>query len=143
MEQEGRERSERDTDQAEVQEEARPEATSTDAPAHAAESTTGPSSVPVIPATESQAQVQITMEPKIPLTFLLITGARRSMSFDPETTVGRVKELIWGGWPEGELLDIDFISLSQFFPWLRRYSCLFHPFDFLSQRISLISFCLR
>ncbi|KAK7457867.1 hypothetical protein VKT23_010211 [Stygiomarasmius scandens] len=100
MEQERRERSERDTDQAEVQEEARPEATSTDAPAPAAESTTVPSSVPVVPATESQAQVQITMEPKIPLTFLLITGARRSMSFDPETTVGRVKELIWGGWPE-------------------------------------------
>ncbi|KAK7457876.1 hypothetical protein VKT23_010220 [Stygiomarasmius scandens] len=96
MEQEGRERSKRETG-TEVQEEARPEASSTDAPA---ELTTEPSSVPVVPAAESQAQVQITMEPKIPLTFLLITGARRSMSFDPETTVGRVKELIWGGWPE-------------------------------------------
>ncbi|KAK7457875.1 hypothetical protein VKT23_010219 [Stygiomarasmius scandens] len=103
MEQEGRERSERETG-AEVQEEARvesaPEATSADAPAPLTESTTVPSSVPVVPATESQAQVQITVEPKIPLTFLLITGARRSMSFDPETTVGRVKELVWGGWPE-------------------------------------------
>ncbi|KAK7457881.1 hypothetical protein VKT23_010225 [Stygiomarasmius scandens] len=103
MEQEGREKSERETG-AEVQEEARvesaPEVTSADAPAPLTESTTVLSSVPVVPATESQAQVQITMESKIPLTFLLITGARRSMSFDPETTVGRVKELIWGGWPE-------------------------------------------
>ncbi|KAH7882497.1 hypothetical protein F5I97DRAFT_1910854 [Phlebopus sp. FC_14] len=44
-------------------------------------------------------------EPPIPqisqvsLTFLLVSGQRKSQSFDPETTVGRVKELVWNAWP--------------------------------------------
>ncbi|KAL5498635.1 hypothetical protein ACEPAH_1990 [Sanghuangporus vaninii] len=37
--------------------------------------------------------------PQVALTFLLVSGARRTMTFDPETTVGRVKELVWNGWP--------------------------------------------
>ncbi|KAF8273727.1 ubiquitin-2 like Rad60 SUMO-like-domain-containing protein, partial [Lactarius quietus] len=40
--------------------------------------------------------------PQIPQTmlqFLLVSGRRRSMVFEPETTVGRVKELVWNTWP--------------------------------------------
>jgi len=42
------------------------------------------------------------MIPQIPQTmlqFLLVSGRRRSMAFEPETTVGRVKELVWNTWP--------------------------------------------
>ncbi|KAH9962169.1 ubiquitin-related domain-containing protein [Russula dissimulans] len=46
------------------------------------------------PATESVPQVPQTL-----LQFLLVSGRRRSMAFDPETTVGRVKELVWNSWP--------------------------------------------
>ena len=44
----------------------------------------------------------IPQTPQVSLTFLLVTGRRRTMSFDPETTVGRVKELVWNAWPNGE-----------------------------------------
>ncbi|KZT22722.1 hypothetical protein NEOLEDRAFT_1157604 [Neolentinus lepideus HHB14362 ss-1] len=37
--------------------------------------------------------------PKCGVTFLLISGKRRTMCFEPETTVGRVKELVWSAWP--------------------------------------------
>ncbi|KAF9457826.1 ubiquitin-related domain-containing protein [Collybia nuda] len=37
--------------------------------------------------------------PQTHLTFLVISGRRRTMSFEPETTVGRVKELVWNAWP--------------------------------------------
>lgn len=40
------------------------------------------------------------------LTFLLVSGRRRTMNFDPETTIGRVKELVWNAWPSGELRDV-------------------------------------
>ena len=40
--------------------------------------------------------------PQVILTFLLISGTRRGMSFDPTTTVGRVKELVWNAWPTGK-----------------------------------------
>ncbi|OCH88548.1 hypothetical protein OBBRIDRAFT_703369, partial [Obba rivulosa] len=43
--------------------------------------------------------------PQVALTFLLVSGRRRTMSFEPETTVGRVKELVWNAWPNGELSD--------------------------------------
>ncbi|KAJ7265975.1 hypothetical protein B0H12DRAFT_1100364 [Mycena haematopus] len=39
--------------------------------------------------------------PQTSLTFLLIDGRRRTMAFDPTTTVGRVKELVWNAWPSG------------------------------------------
>jgi hypothetical protein len=42
--------------------------------------------------------------PQVPQTllqFLLVSGRRRSMAFEPETTVGRVKELLWNSWPNG------------------------------------------
>ncbi|KAF8908600.1 ubiquitin-related domain-containing protein [Gymnopilus junonius] len=37
--------------------------------------------------------------PQTYLTFLLISGKRRTMSFEPETAIGRVKELVWNAWP--------------------------------------------
>ncbi|KAF7354810.1 Ubiquitin-like protein 3 [Mycena sanguinolenta] len=39
--------------------------------------------------------------PQTSLTFLLVDGRRRTMAFDPTTTVGRVKELVWNAWPSG------------------------------------------
>ncbi|KZV94978.1 hypothetical protein EXIGLDRAFT_766697 [Exidia glandulosa HHB12029] len=33
------------------------------------------------------------------LTFLLVSGRRRTMAFDDDATVGRVKELLWNTWP--------------------------------------------
>lgn len=41
----------------------------------------------------------IPQTPKVSLTFLLVSGCRKIQSFDPETTVARVKELMWNGWP--------------------------------------------
>ncbi|KZV68331.1 hypothetical protein PENSPDRAFT_653259 [Peniophora sp. CONT] len=37
--------------------------------------------------------------PQASVTFLLVNGKRRTMQFEPETTVGRVKELVWNTWP--------------------------------------------
>lgn len=45
------------------------------------------------------------LAPQVALTFLLISGSRRTMTFDPETTVGRVKELVWNAWPSGACSD--------------------------------------
>ncbi|KAG2151173.1 ubiquitin-related domain-containing protein [Suillus bovinus] len=36
---------------------------------------------------------------QVSLTFLLVSGRRRTMSFDPAITIGRVKELVWNAWP--------------------------------------------
>ncbi len=51
-----------------------------------------------------QAAEAAAVVPQVPQTlvqFLLVSGRRRSMAFDPETTVGRVKELAWNSWPNG------------------------------------------
>lgn len=45
--------------------------------------------------------VQAPQTPQIFITFLVISGRRRTMSFEPETTLGRVKELVWNAWPAG------------------------------------------
>lgn len=37
--------------------------------------------------------------PQVSLTFLLLSGRRRTMSFDPAITIGRAKELVWNAWP--------------------------------------------
>jgi hypothetical protein len=39
--------------------------------------------------------------PQTYLTFLLISGKRRTMAFEPDTSIGRVKELVWNSWPAG------------------------------------------
>jgi hypothetical protein len=55
------------------------------------------------PPTETVPQV-----PQAFITFLLISGRRRTMSFEPETTLGRVKELVWNAWPSGIVLCLIF-----------------------------------
>lgn len=50
------------------------------------------------PETELGHEV-VPQMPQVPLTFLLVSGRRRSMNFEPETTIGRVKELVWNAWP--------------------------------------------
>jgi hypothetical protein len=50
---------------------------------------------------EEQIQAIPTM-PFVSICFLLISGKRKVMTFEPETTVGRVKELIWNTWPTGQ-----------------------------------------
>lgn len=56
---------------------------------------------------EDDVGAQLTEEaipqtPQVSITFLLVSGRRRTMTFEPETTVGRVKELVWNTWPNGE-----------------------------------------
>ncbi|KAJ7485423.1 hypothetical protein FB451DRAFT_1392171 [Mycena latifolia] len=46
-------------------------------------------------------QELVPQTPQTALTFLLVSGRRRTMSFDPDTTVARVKELVWSAWPSG------------------------------------------
>jgi hypothetical protein len=59
-----------------------------------------------LPPEDEQEETGAAMVPQVPQTlvqFLLVSGRRRSMAFDPETTVGRVKELVWNSWPNGTL----------------------------------------
>lgn len=56
------------------------------------------------PGDEQGVETGAVVVPQVPQTlvqFLLVSGRRRSMAFDPETTVGRVKELVWNTWPNG------------------------------------------
>lgn len=44
--------------------------------------------------------------PQTYINFLFLSGRRKLMHFEPDTTIGRVKELVWGAWsaptsPEG------------------------------------------
>jgi len=48
---------------------------------------------------ETGAPAAVPQVPQTLVQFLLVSGRRRSMAFDPETTVGRVKELLWNTWP--------------------------------------------
>jgi hypothetical protein len=60
----------------------------------------------VPPPPEEEEETGAAVVPQVPQTlvqFLLVSGRRRSMAFDPETTVGRVKELVWNTWPNGTL----------------------------------------
>ena len=52
----------------------------------------------------AEQEPEVPQTPQVSLTFLLVTGKRRTMSFEPETTVGRAKELVWNAWPNGALL---------------------------------------
>ena len=55
------------------------------------------------PSTQPQTMSQTVLQmPQTYLTFLLISGRRRTMSFDPESPIGRVKELVWNSWPTGQ-----------------------------------------
>lgn len=48
---------------------------------------------------QMEREPEVPQTPQVSLTFLLVTGRRRTMSFEPETTVGRAKELVWNAWP--------------------------------------------
>jgi len=41
-------------------------------------------------------------EPSINITFLLLSGKRKTMSFDPEYTFGKVRQEVFDDWPEGD-----------------------------------------
>lgn len=43
--------------------------------------------------------ISVPAEPKVHLRALVISGQSHMFSFEPELTVGRVKELIWSMWP--------------------------------------------
>lgn len=72
----------------------------------------GVSSIPVTESTALPDSALAASQPEPPaptpqtaqvlLCFLLVSGRRRNMTFDPETTVGRVKELVWNAWPAGK-----------------------------------------
>ena len=61
--------------------------------------TTMTSITPTNSAQTPIAEPPIPQTPQVSLTFLLVSGHRKIQSFDPETTVGRVKELVWNAWP--------------------------------------------
>jgi hypothetical protein len=65
------------------------------------------------PSTQPQTMSQtVPQMPLVYLTFLLISGRRRTMSFEPESPIGRVKELAWNSWPTGQLF---FASIDNYF----------------------------
>jgi len=43
----------------------------------------------------------VPLTPQTYVTFLVISGKRRTLAFEPSTTIGRVKELAWNSWSEG------------------------------------------
>ncbi|GJE86776.1 ubiquitin-related domain-containing protein [Phanerochaete sordida] len=44
-------------------------------------------------------ETEVPQTPQVSLAFLLVSGKRRTMSFNPDITVGRAKELVWNAWP--------------------------------------------
>ncbi|KAF8841136.1 hypothetical protein BDN67DRAFT_572918 [Paxillus ammoniavirescens] len=59
-----------------------------------------PTDVPINTILDNDStEPQIPQTHQVSLTFLLVSGRRKTQSFDPETTVGRVKELVWNAWP--------------------------------------------
>lgn len=60
---------------------------------------TTPTPDPPTNAAQPLVTEHIPQTPQVSLTFLLVTGVRKTQSFEPDTTVGRVKELVWNAWP--------------------------------------------
>lgn len=60
-----------------------------------------PLQVSEVERAEEEAAEEIPHTPQVSLTFLHVSGRRRTMNFDPTYTVGRVKELLWNTWPSG------------------------------------------
>lgn len=55
---------------------------------------------PPVPSVQPQVVLEsVPQTPQTYLTFLLISGRRRTMSFEPESPISRVKELAWNSWP--------------------------------------------
>ncbi|KAF6756390.1 hypothetical protein DFP72DRAFT_846701 [Ephemerocybe angulata] len=63
-----------------------------------------PSNEKSAPESTSTPQPPLRLEVPVPqthqtyITFLFLSGRRRVMNFDPDTTIGRVKELVWTAW---------------------------------------------
>lgn len=51
-------------------------------------------------------------EPMVSLTILVLSGDRKKFTFHPDTTAGRVKEMIWSTWDASMSLNITLISLG-------------------------------
>lgn len=65
-----------------------------------------------IPFTQTQTTSEtVPQTPQTYLTFLLISGRRRTMSFEPDSPIGRVKELAWNSWPTGQCSPTSTYSL--------------------------------
>lgn len=57
--------------------------------------------IPALPETQApapQLNLQVPQTHQTYITFLFLSGRRRLMNFDPDTTIGRVKELVWAAW---------------------------------------------
>ncbi|WVW78271.1 hypothetical protein I302_100224 [Kwoniella bestiolae CBS 10118] len=48
---------------------------------------------------ENETVQSIPITPKVHVKVLIISGQSKVLSFEPELTVGRMKELIWSSWP--------------------------------------------
>lgn len=72
-----------------------------------------PDQQPSTPSIQPQPVSQtVPQTPQTYLTFLLISGRRRTMSFEPESPIGRVKELAWNSWPAGQYLPPSIHSIA-------------------------------
>lgn len=104
------------------------------------------------PEEQEAAAAPIPQIPQTMLQFLLVSGRRRSMMFEPETTVGRVKELVWNTWPNGVsrsrslffcLVDYSAVSLLSILSPIHEIAdAVFaspHP---VASRFSLSRFCV-
>lgn len=56
---------------------------------------------PPVPPVQKEAP-PIPQTPQVYLTFLLLSGHRRTMNFEPATGIGRVKEVVWNAWTGGD-----------------------------------------
>ncbi|KAH6908745.1 hypothetical protein BKA70DRAFT_1426637 [Coprinopsis sp. MPI-PUGE-AT-0042] len=77
----------------------------TPAPQTPAQTSTNEAPIPSLEQKDEQkppAHQPIPQTPQIYLTFLLLSGHRRTMNFEPATGIGRVKEVVWGGWNGGD-----------------------------------------
>ncbi|KAG9005291.1 hypothetical protein FRB94_000416 [Tulasnella sp. JGI-2019a] len=60
---------------------------------------TEPTSLPTDPAPADTAEVSIAGSSKVSITMLLVSGKRKTQEFDPKTTIGGLKEMVWSNWP--------------------------------------------
>lgn len=60
-----------------------------------------PETIPPPPDAQAptpQLNLQVPQTHQTYITFLFLSGRRRLMNFEPDTTIGRVKELVWAAW---------------------------------------------
>lgn len=91
---------------------------------------------------EAQHEPAVPQIPQVSLTFLLVSGRRRTMTFEPETTVGRVKELVWNAWPNGTSHMIIATFLGYFVYPLYSVPADFRPYMPPSTPVRYLSYSL-